>query len=221
MWSISIARWRSRGAKTLAVLAVLAGFASGCGRREATDERTPGVDNTRSAAPEGRTDIARTGTGKATIEGRSGNTLSGQAAFTPAPDGGVVLVVDLKGAPPGMHAIHLHDVGDCSAPDATSAGEHYNPTGHQHGAPGAAQHHAGDFGNIEVAVDGNGHLEIKVPDLTIEQVNDRAIVIHAAPDDMTTQPSGKSGARIGCGVVSVVVEDATSPPPGTPGSPSH
>jgi Cu-Zn family superoxide dismutase len=202
---------------------VLASLASGCGRREATDERPPGIDNREgSAAPETpRPGAAPTSSGKATLEGRSGNAMTGQAVFTPAPDRGVVLVVDVQGAPPGLHAIHLHEIGDCSAPDAASAGDHYNPTGHKHGDPKATEHHAGDFGNLEVVADGTGHLEIQLPDLTIEQVRDRALVIHARPDDMSTQPSGNSGDRIGCGVVSVVVEDATSPPPGTPGSPGR
>jgi Cu-Zn family superoxide dismutase len=146
--------------------------------------------------------------------------LTGTAVFTPAAEGGVTIVVDLKGAPPGVHGIHLHQVGDCSAPDAKSAGDHYNPTGQQHGGPTSAQHHAGDFGNIEVAADGTGHFEIRMPELTIDQVRDRAIVIHADRDDETTQPSGNSGARIGCGVVAVLAEDATSPTPAH-GSSSH
>lgn len=140
----------------------------------------------------------------AAIGGRSGSTLSGSATFSQR--GGVVhLVVDVTGAPEGVHAVHLHEKGDCSAPDATSAGGHFNPGHMNHGAPDAPQHHAGDFGNMTVGANGHGHLELDSTMLTIapgdNSVVGRGIVIHAKADDMTTQPTGNAGARIGCGVV--------------------
>ena len=217
---------RPWGRANLFLVACLA-VAMGCGRGGDRDSaRTPGT-GTGSApidtlgaggatAPEasrleGETDSTdaggrmRAATASADIEGRSGSKLTGRATFTPAVGGGVRVVVDLSGAPPGLHGLHLHQNGDCSAADAASAGDHFNPMGHQHGAPGAAEHHAGDFGNIEVGPDGTGHLEITVVDLTLDSgpnsVLGHAIVVHADRDDLKTQPSGKSGARIGCGVV--------------------
>jgi len=142
---------------------------------------------------------------KATIEARSGSSLTGTATFTEK-DGGVDVVVDVSGAPAGTHAVHLHEKGDCSAPDATSAGGHFNPTNVPHGAPDAPQHHAGDFGNMTVGADGKGHLTLHSGMLTVGpgpgSVIGHAIIVHANADDMTTQPTGNAGGRIGCGVVS-------------------
>jgi len=140
----------------------------------------------------------------ATIEARSGSTLSGTAVFTPTA-GGVHIVVEVSNAPQGIHAVHLHEKGDCSAPDATSAGGHFNPTGMAHGSPDAPAHHAGDFGNMTVGEDGHGRLELDSTMLTItpgdRSVVGHAIVVHAKADDMQTQPTGNAGGRIGCGVV--------------------
>ena len=140
----------------------------------------------------------------ATIEARSGSTLSGTAVFTQT-GAGVHIVVEVSNAPQGIHAVHLHEKGDCSAPDATSAGGHFNPTGMAHGSPDAPAHHAGDFGNMTVGEDGHGRLELDSTMLTIapgeRSVIAHAIVVHAKADDMQTQPTGNAGGRIGCGVV--------------------
>lgn len=140
----------------------------------------------------------------ARISGREGSTLEGEATFTES-DGSVIIHVALTGAPPGMHAIHIHETGDCSAADFTSAGGHFNPGGHAHGAPTAAEHHAGDLGNLEVLDDGTCTFEIESPDLTVAEgprsVVGRAVIIHEKADDLTTQPTGAAGGRIGCGVV--------------------
>jgi len=140
----------------------------------------------------------------ATIEARSGATLAGEATFTEA-DGGTKIVVSVRNAPPGPHAVHIHEIGDCSDPDAKSAGSHFNPDGHAHGGPADAQHHAGDFGNMEVGADGTGTLEIVSSGLTVadgpRSVAGRAIIVHAKPDDFVTQPTGNAGGRIGCGKI--------------------
>ncbi len=142
---------------------------------------------------------------RAAIEGRSSSKLAGEAVFTEV-DGKVHVVVAVTGAPPGKHAVHVHEKGDCSAPDASSAGTHFNPDGqgHPHGDPGAAKHHAGDFGNMEVGADGNGKLDLTVKSITVSagprSVVGRAIIVHEKPDDFS-QPVGNAGGRIGCGVI--------------------
>jgi Cu-Zn family superoxide dismutase len=140
----------------------------------------------------------------AKLESKSGSTVTGEAEFTEKKDG-VEVSIQIKGAKPGTHGVHLHDKGDCSAPDASSAGGHFNPDSKTHGAPSADPHHAGDFGNITVGANGTGKLKILVKGLTIapgpNSVVGHAIVIHADTDDMKTQPSGNSGARVACGVV--------------------
>src|SRR5690349_3166482 len=87
--------------------------------------------------------------GPATIEGKSGVALSGSVSMKEV-DGGVEVHVAVEGAPAGEHAVHVHQTGDCSSDDAKSAGDHFNPEGHQHGLPGAEQTHLGDFGNMTV-----------------------------------------------------------------------
>jgi Cu-Zn family superoxide dismutase len=143
------------------------------------------------------------GKASAAIEGRSGSKLTGTAEFT-VHGGQMMITVSVKGAAPGVHAVHIHEKGDCSAPDATSAGGHFNPTGHQHGAPDAKEHHAGDLGNMTVAADGSGSIMVHTGDLALDGANSvigHAIIIHEKSDDFVTQPTGNAGGRIGCGVI--------------------
>jgi len=122
-------------------------------------------------------------------------------------DGSVKVIADLQALPPNsVHAIHLHEVGDCSAPDAMSAKAHYNPENKPHGIPPAEERHAGDLGNFTTDDKGKAHYEITVTNLTMatsrNPVLGRAVIIHAAKDD-GSQPAGNAGARIGCGVIVV------------------
>jgi Cu-Zn family superoxide dismutase len=141
---------------------------------------------------------------RAAIEARSGSALKGEARFTEV-EGGVKVEVHVTGVTPGPHAVHIHEKGDCSAQDATSAGAHFNPDAHPHGAPTAEKHHAGDFGNMEVGADGHGMLDLVSKVLTVKDgphsVVGRSIIVHEKADDMTTQPTGNAGGRIGCGVI--------------------
>ena len=143
----------------------------------------------------------------ATLDSKSGSTLTGKATFMEK-SGGVEIKVEISGAKPGMHGIHLHETGDCSAPDAKSAGGHFNPDGTSHGAPDADPHHAGDLGNISVGANGKGSLRIFAKGLTVgpgpHSVGGRALVVHADPDDLKSQPAGNSGARFSCGVVTAM-----------------
>src|SRR5262245_32297101 len=102
----------------------------------------------------------------AKLESRSGSSVTGEAEFTEK-NGGVEVSIQIKGAKPGPHGAHLHDKGDCSAPDASSAGGHFNPDNKAHGSPTADPHHAGDFGNITVAANGTGKIKILVKGLTL------------------------------------------------------
>ena len=139
-----------------------------------------------------------------TIEGRSGSSLSGTAEFVAHGDK-MMITVSLKGAPSGLHAVHIHEKGDCSAPDASSAGGHFNPGGHQHGSLDAPEHHAGDLGNITIGEDGTGSLMVHSGELSMagpNSVKGRALIVHEKSDDFVTQPTGNAGGRIGCGVIS-------------------
>jgi Cu-Zn family superoxide dismutase len=141
---------------------------------------------------------------RATIEPRSGSNVRGWATFTDRSTGGVAVVVHIENAPPGTHGLHVHEKGDCSAPDASSAGGHFNPGGMPHAGPSATQRHAGDLGNITIESNGTGHLEMVSDLLTVRpgpnSVVGKAVIFHEKADDLTTQPTGNAGGRLGCGV---------------------
>ena len=141
----------------------------------------------------------------AVLDGKSGSEMYGKAIFINEPDG-VALLITIENAAPGSHAVHLHETGDCSADDGTSAGGHWNPAGHQHGKWGEDGHHLGDIGNLEIGADGTGTLEFKTDRWQMgggveNDIMGKAMIIHADPDDFETQPTGAAGGRIGCGVV--------------------
>jgi superoxide dismutase, Cu-Zn family len=134
-----------------------------------------------------------------------GNEVSGKVTFTQVNDG-VKVVIDLKGLSKGKHGIHIHECGDCTAPDASSAGGHYNPAMKSHGAPMDATRHAGDMGNIEADATGNAHLEYVDKTISLsgdESIIGRSVVVHKGEDDLKTQPSGNSGPRVACGVIGI------------------
>jgi superoxide dismutase, Cu-Zn family len=104
---------------------------------------------------------------------------------------------------PGEHAIHFHQNPKCEAPDFKSAGGHFNPTNKKHGFDNPEGHHAGDMKNFTVGADGTASLRFEDHDVTLDQLlnGGAAIVIHAKADDYKTDPSGNSGDRIACGVI--------------------
>lgn len=138
---------------------------------------------------------------------RGDGTAIGQASLTPK-DGGLWLEVDARTLTPGAHGLHLHAVGTCTAPDFVSAGGHWNPREHRHGAEAADGAHMGDLPNLVADDAGNAHLAVLVSmaaldgsEMGVLDADGTAIVIHAGPDDYKTDPSGNSGARVACGVV--------------------
>lgn len=139
----------------------------------------------------------------AVLEPRSGSQTSGTARFVSS-EGGLAAHVEVRGATPGQHGVHIHEKGDCSDPKAASAGGHFNPnSGPHHGGPRTPVRHGGDLGNINVEQNGQGTLDVVVPDLSVNSgqngVVDRAIVVHEKADDLQTDPAGNSGARVACG----------------------
>ncbi len=120
---------------------------------------------------------------------------------------GVRLAVTGYRLPPGGHGLHVHAVGRCEPPDFTSAGAHFNPGGKQHGRMNPAGAHAGDLPNLVVAASGEGGLDVTTKAVTLSpgpnSVLDKAtaLVVHANPDDGKTDPTGNSGGRIACGVI--------------------
>jgi Cu-Zn family superoxide dismutase len=134
--------------------------------------------------------------------------VTGTVTFARAEDGIQVLAA-IRGLEPGLHGFHIHEFGDCSAPDGKSAGGHFNPAGAPHGGPMSAKRHVGDLGNITADVSGQAQLEVVDPQLELEGPNSiigRAVVVHGKVDDLTSQPSGAAGARIACGVIGLAAK---------------
>jgi Cu-Zn family superoxide dismutase len=141
----------------------------------------------------------------AVLHPTSGNQVMGTVTFTSSGDG-VRVVADITGLKPGKHGFHVHEFGDCSAPDAASAGGHFNPGKHEHGAPDASNRHEGDLGNIEADANGKAHLEVtdKLMKLSGDSsIVGRAVIVHEKTDDLKTQPTGDAGGRLACGVIGV------------------
>lgn len=134
-----------------------------------------------------------------------GNEVMGTVTFTKA-DSGVVVVADVQGLTPGKHGFHVHQYGDCSAPDGKSAGGHFNPEDKDHGGPHADMRHVGDLGNLEADQDGKAHYEMTDTKISLSgehSIIGRAIVVHAGEDDLSSQPTGAAGARVACGVIGI------------------
>ncbi|ELR70440.1 Copper/zinc superoxide dismutase [Fulvivirga imtechensis AK7] len=146
-------------------------------------------------------------TARAQLSSASGSGATGEATFTDLGEGEVTLKLTIENATPGEHAVHLHENGDCSAPDASSAGGHWNPAGVEHGKrPVDMQFHAGDIDNLVVGEDGKGELTMTVAGWSIggsdsTNIINKAVIVHAEADDFESQPSGAAGKRIACGVI--------------------
>jgi len=148
------------------------------------------------------------GTGQkasATLESRSGSTAQGTVNFTwKGPD--VFLTGNFSGLKPNAEqGFHVHEKGDCSALDATSAGGHFNPDAKAHGMPGSGSHHAGDMPNIKSDANGNASYSATISGFAVNSgptgILGKSVVVHRDPDDYKSQPAGNSGPRIACGLI--------------------
>ena len=142
----------------------------------------------------------------ATLKNAQGEEVG--TATIAAKGSGVQIDATFSKLPPGTHAIHLHNVGTCTAPDFASAGPHFNPAGKQHGTENPQGHHAGDLPNFTVDASGHGKIAYPVAGVTLGDganslfhTGGTAIVVHAAADDNKSDPAGNAGARIACGVI--------------------
>lgn len=130
------------------------------------------------------------------------NDVSGSVMFSEA-ENGVQVRGSFEGLEPGNHGFHIHEYGDCTADDGTSAGGHFNPANNQHGAPSDAERHMGDLGNIEANENGKATVDYTDQTVTLDQILGRGIIIHAGEDDLESQPTGAAGSRVACGVIGV------------------
>lgn len=137
-----------------------------------------------------------------TINAKSGTNTEGTVSF--AQNGAeVTMTIDVKNLTPGTHAVHIHEFGDCSAPDASSAGGHWNPSTDDHGKWGEEQYHMGDIGNLEADANGNASLKFSTDKWSLggddmTNIIGKTLIIHEKEDDFKTQPTGNAGGRVGC-----------------------
>jgi superoxide dismutase, Cu-Zn family len=149
------------------------------------------------------TTLARAEKAVAVLHAASGSHVTGTVTFTKIDDG-VRVVADVEGLTPGEHGFHIHEFGDCSAADATSAGGHFNPAKHPHAGPDAEMRHEGDLGNLIADASGKAHYGRVDKELKLageHSILGRSVIVHEKVDDFKTQPTGNAGARVACGVI--------------------
>jgi Cu-Zn family superoxide dismutase len=121
-------------------------------------------------------------------------------------DGYVEVAGEVRELSPGMHGFHIHEFGDCSSADGSSAGGHFDPEGAPHGGPHDTKRHVGDLGNIKAGEDGVAKVMLKDKMLSLSgphSIVGRSVIVHAKADDLKSQPSGDAGGRVACGVVGI------------------
>jgi Cu-Zn family superoxide dismutase len=141
----------------------------------------------------------------AQLQPTQGNKTFGEATFEQVGDK-VRVVVFVEGLKPGQeHGLHIHEAGDCSSGDGMSTKGHFNPFGKPHGHPGGAERHAGDLPALKANKEGRANVQVDLDLITVTpgpaSIIARGLIVHAAPDDYKTQPTGNAGARIACGVI--------------------
>ncbi|MFX1725916.1 superoxide dismutase family protein [Stenotrophomonas sp. AS1] len=146
---------------------------------------------------------------EANLSPASASLVSGRLALVPDARGVHITGVIGGLQPLQVAGFHVHERGDCSAVDASSAGAHFNPAGQPHGRNSAGAHHAGDMDNLRADAQGRVNVDIRLPAVTLgggaaTDIAGRALIVHANADDYRSQPAGNAGARIACGVIRVV-----------------
>jgi Cu-Zn family superoxide dismutase len=160
--------------------------------------------NAAEPAASGQAGVGSTAVAVLVAGGTSG--VSGTVKFTQEA-GGVRVEAEVRGLTPGSHGFHVHEKGDLSAPTLVSAGGHFNPGAHAHGAPNADVRHVGDLGNLVAGADGRATLSMVDPRIQLagpHSIIGRAVIVHEKADDLRTQPTGDAGARVAGGVIGIV-----------------
>lgn len=189
-----------RSHRILLFLAAAVLLSGGCRFADDDVDRTTPAARADSGATRSRGDETRA---VAQVQPTEGSDVSGVVSFTAQGDQ-VLVEVSLSGLTPGPHGLHIHESGDCSAADASSAGDHYDPMDSEHGGPRDDQRHLGDLGNV--TADSQGRVETAFVDDRLvlsgeHSILGRAVIVHAQRDDLTSQPGGDAGARMACGVI--------------------
>lgn len=184
------------------------GLVMGCGSSKSAAESPSG------GSPQQGAGAARGATAplaRAKLQTTQGYRTSGEVSFF-VEDERIRVRGTVNGLTPNAeHGFHIHEFGDCSAADASSAGDHFSPHPMKHGHPGQGEHHLGDLFNLRADAAGTAQVDqviekARLGDGSSMDIVGRAVIVHVAPDDYETQPAGGSGARIACGVIESVTE---------------
>lgn len=181
----------------IAVLAAATAALAACGGQTVKPTPTPAA----TAKP-----MSTASSATVVLASASGSLVSGKLSVRPMGDG-VHITGEIGGLTPNStHAIHIHEKGDCSAADASSAGGHFNPAGQPHGQVDHGAHHAGDMDNLVANAEGVAKVDAHASGVTLgggapNDVAGRAVIVHASPDDYKSQPAGNAGARLACGII--------------------
>jgi len=167
----------------------------------------PTAEATPEAPPAMTSEAHANHTASAELAATQGNDVKGNVTFSVV-DGKVHVKGQVSGLKPNSeHGFHIHEKGDCSAPDGASAGGHFNPGKEDHGSVATAPHHGGDMPNIKADAQGNAVVDAAVStNVNIGKGDDfdiigRGLIVHADADDYKTQPTGNAGARLACAVI--------------------
>lgn len=184
--------------RSLALVSLSAAIAAGCASTPSSSTSAPASPAAKSTAQSAVVNLASA----------SGSLVSGKLAVVPMGDG-VHVTGEIGGLPPNsVHGFHIHEKGDCSAVDASSAGGHFNPAGTSHGKAETGAHHAGDADNLVADAQGVAKVDRHFGGVTLgggaaNDVAGKAVIVHASPDDYKSQPAGNAGARLACGVIKI------------------
>jgi Cu-Zn family superoxide dismutase len=178
---------------------ILAGLPACCTRPAPSTVAPPPSTSVRAPGPSAAV---------AELNPTQGSSVRGKVSFLKVGNS-IRVVADVTGLTPGKHGFHIHEKGDCSAPDGSSAGGHFNPYGMPHAGMDADQRHVGDFGNIVADRSGNAHadfMDVRISFEGLASILGRGVIVHANPDDLVTQPTGNAGGRVACGVIQPVTQ---------------
>lgn len=134
------------------------------------------------------------------------SSVTGTVHFAQEEANGVRVTAAVDGISPGKHGFHIHELGDCSALDGTSAGGHYNPQRLPHAGPDQVKRHEGDLGNLEADTAGHANYDHVDNHLSLNGTHSivgRAVIVHVGEDDLVSQPTGNAGGREACGVIGI------------------
>ena len=187
---------------SLAIILLALCFATGCKESKKESDSEMHMEEMEDAAPNSSSESKEL---VVKLESKSESNVSGNVFFKEA-NGVVTMTAMITGLSEGTHAIHIHEKTDCSAPDGTSAGGHWNPTGQPHGQWKSAEgYHKGDIGNLTASADGKSTITMATDEWCIgcgdpnKDIMGKGIIVHQGADDFVTQPTGNAGGRVSCG----------------------